>query len=122
MAQFEYIDNVFLRSKNPAQLVEFYSKNLNLPIVYQHDGVNRLLVGTEADRAMLAVIDDNQVIGGRLSYISIRVDNIEEAFKAFEAAGIPSDTHIRTFGPNNEYRHFNFKDPDGNIVTLVQPV
>jgi catechol 2,3-dioxygenase-like lactoylglutathione lyase family enzyme len=121
MAKFEYVDNVFLRSKNPAKMVEFYTKNLDLPVVYSHGGVDRLLVGPQADRAMIAIVDDAQVAGDRLSLISIRVDNIEEAFEKLENSGVRCDCHIRTFGPNNEFKHFNFTDPDGNIVTVVQP-
>ncbi|MFD2673359.1 VOC family protein [Marinicrinis sediminis] len=120
MSKFEYIDNVFVKTKNPKKMLEFYSKTFDLPLVYSNSCVQRLQVGSSADRAMLAIVDENHLVGGQHSLLSFNVMNIEESYEYFMKQGIECDTHIRKFGPSMEYIYFEFRDPDGNINTVVQ--
>ncbi|GIQ69362.1 VOC family protein [Xylanibacillus composti] len=117
-----YIDNVFLRTKNYQEMINFYRRTFDFPVAYRNDCVERLQVGDLADRAMITLIDDNHVVGDRLSLLGFHVSNIEETFKEVGRLKMHCDTHIRTFGEKNEFRYFNVVDPDGNIISLIEPV
>ena len=119
--KLEYIDNVFVRTNNYKEMVEFYTQNFDLPIIYATDCVTRLQVGSDIARSMLVIIDEKHVVGDKLSYVGFNVRNIEESFKSIEQQKMSADTHIRTFGDREQFRYFNVKDPDGNILTLVEP-
>lgn len=120
--QVNYIDNVFVRTNNYRKMLDFYQRTFDFPVAYSSDCVERFQVGQQRDRAMITVIDNNHVVGEKLSYLGLHVTNIEQSYKEVERLQLLCDTHIRTFGVNNEFRYFNVKDPDGNIISLIQPV
>ncbi len=117
-----YIDNVFVRTDNYKEMIEFYNNTFAFPVAYRSDCVERLQVGELADRAMITLIDNNHVVGDRLSSVGFHVSNIEETYQEVGRQKLHCDTHIRTFGEKNEFRYFNIVDPDGNILSLIEPV
>ncbi|WP_128893918.1 VOC family protein [Longirhabdus pacifica] len=120
MAEFLYVDNVFIKSKNHKKLAEFYTQNFSLPLAYSDDCVERLQVGTQKDRAMLTFVSEDMLVDSQLSTFGVAVKDIDVAYKEVTKMNLHRDTHIRRMGPNLEYIFFNFRDPDGNLVTLVQ--
>ncbi len=120
MAMLQYIDNVFLKAKDPQKLIDFYAKSFDLSVAYNHGPVQKLRIGGHDGSAMLTVVDETKLATGELSVLSFNVVNAEEAFERVRSLGIHCDTYVKTIGPKNEYKHFEFRDPIGNLITVAE--
>ncbi len=120
MAMFHHIDNVFIKGTNFQQLVDFYSINFNLPVEYNFGSIQKLQIGSGVSNAKLTIVDGNSLGPAELPVLSLNVPNIQEAFAFVQTLGVPCDTYIRSIGPNNEYKHFEFRDIAGNLVTVTE--
>ncbi len=121
-----------LVTDNIDAMTQFYRDVLGLPLeaVLQMPGgmtMTRLVCGTTIIKLVTfetppaAQNPAGGLSGGRgIRYLTITVDNLEEAVRACEAAGAPVPMPIRQARPGVNIAMI--EDPDGNWVELLQHV
>lgn len=102
-------------TQDPSRAKVFYEDILGLEILMDHGWIQTY----GSDQKALAQVSFATEGGSRnpLPGISIEIDDLDEALKRFEEAGIPIE-----YGPVNEswgVRRFFVKDPFGKLINIV---
>lgn len=114
-----------LITEDVRRLREFYTEVLRCPAEgddvhteIQCEGLSFVLYDKAASMTDMAFIYEENMGHGHTT-ISFRVDNIDEEYARLTAMGIGFMTQPHTYPWGARSAHF--RDPDGNIVTIVTP-
>jgi catechol 2,3-dioxygenase-like lactoylglutathione lyase family enzyme len=119
--------HVALTTTNFARLRAFYSETLGMPVVGGFAGRNTIFIDIGTTTIELAERDssagDGPTPGLGWNHLALEVENVDESYTELRALGISFHVTPRSF-PENEpqVRIAFFKDPDGNVLELYQPI
>jgi catechol 2,3-dioxygenase-like lactoylglutathione lyase family enzyme len=96
---------------------EFYGSVLGLRSIWEYD----FAVGYDVGMTLIVEVDDGaepqaQFVG-RFAGLSLRVDDIDETYRALSAKGVVFETAPEVMDWGGTLAHF--RDPDGNVLTLL---
>ena len=118
---FTHISNVRIFVDDHAQSVRFYRDTLGLPL--RTEGPGFAIFDTGAVSLMLepgetAGEDDGDLVG-RFSGVSLATPDIDRTYAVLSERGVEF-LHAPSTQPWGKMTHF--KDPSGNVLTMVQYV
>ncbi|MHA1960872.1 MAG: VOC family protein [Candidatus Thorarchaeota archaeon] len=116
------IDVVFIHSKDPERLVEWYRDKLGIELGYSDSNWNEFVfdLGRPPTRfAIEGVGDDPSKTEAQRIMISLRVTDVKEAVDTLEEKGVQfyGTPKIRDEGPS---LFATLRDPEGNWIQLSQ--
>jgi hypothetical protein len=113
-----YCINVF--SKKAVELIEFYHKKLEIPILNSlDDEVNGVNLGFIPDAPMICIWDANKIdppVNGKISFVFM-CNDLDRVCEELTQKGIVCSTPIRYKWGTYELR---MRDPDDNEVVIVE--
>jgi catechol 2,3-dioxygenase-like lactoylglutathione lyase family enzyme len=115
--------HIALITANFATLRDFYVETLGLPIVGAFAGHNIIFI--QAGSTTIELIERTGYTApasGGWDHFAFTVDDVDAAYAELSARGVVFHVPPRSFPDPAEVRIAFFKDPDGNVLELVQPV
>ncbi|HEX6817390.1 MAG TPA: VOC family protein [Ktedonobacterales bacterium] len=117
--------HVALLTKRFAELRAFYVETLGLRVIGGFPGCN--IVFLDAGGIAIELIeeegDGTPGIGRGWDHLALEVDDVDDAYTELVARGVPFASPPEDFPPKAPSMRIAFlKDPDGNLVELVQPL
>lgn len=117
MALATGLGGVFVRTRDPQALYQWYEKHLGLP-----GGGGTFVIPAESQRASIAVAFFPQTStyfpASQPAMLNFQVDDLDALLDALKSAGVEVDPKRETC----DYGKFGwFTDPEGNRVELWQP-
>lgn len=107
-----------------ARLRAFYVETLELPILGGFAAHGILFLGAGA--TAIELVEDTggrQGVTGGWNHLAWEVEDVEQAYVELTARGVPFHVSPEDFPPENpSMRIAFFKDPDGNVLELLQPL
>lgn len=100
---------------DPSKAKVFYQDILGLEILMDHGWIQTY--GSDQKAPVQVSFAREGGSGSSLPYLSIEIDDLDEALKRFKEAGIPIE-----YGPVTEpwgVRRFFVKDPFGKLINIV---
>ncbi|HEV3474173.1 MAG TPA: VOC family protein [Actinomycetota bacterium] len=111
------LDHVYYWTSDMDRGVRFYQDVLGLPLV-RRDGAEWALFDTGAVRFALHGATQGRPVERGGATAVFRVDDLDAARTALEARGAAFDEHV---GEVQGFARFaSFRDPDGNVVQLIE--
>ena len=111
---------IILHTENYAECVDFYSRVLELPILFALDNTHSKLTCCDmgAGNYLMVEAEGRAVSGGKSVeqnpvWLRFNVDNVESSMKQLEAKGIAVSLRREAWGTVAD-----FTDPDGNYCSL----
>jgi len=117
--------HVAISTPNFALLREFYTEVLSLPLVGGFVGHDILFIAAGGTTIELIGEDGREADpGGRgWHHLAWEVDAVDQTYAELSARGVPFHVPPEDFPPEApSMRIAFFKDPDGNVLELVQPL
>ena len=113
-----YCVNIF--SPNPEELIDFYHKKLEIPILNTlDDNVNGVNLGFNPDTTTICIWDANKIdpsVNVKLSFVFM-CNDLDKVCEELTQKGIVCPTPIRYEWGTYELR---IRDPDDNEVVIVE--
>jgi catechol 2,3-dioxygenase-like lactoylglutathione lyase family enzyme len=117
--------HVAISTPNFDRLRQFYIETLGLPIVGGFAGHDILFIGAGSTTIELIGEDTPVVVVGRSGWhhLAWEVESVAESYAELSARGVSFHVPPEDFPPEApSMRIAFFKDPDGNVLELVQPL
>lgn len=114
--------HVALLTSNFAQMQRFYTETLGMPIVGAFAGGK--IIFLQAGSTTIELIDRanyTPLVGG-WDHLAFTVADVDAAYAELIALGVPFHVEPKNVPDPAEARIAFFKDPDGNILELFQPL
>ncbi len=116
-------NHVALLTSNFAAMRAFYTEVLELPIVGAYQGYNIIFMDTgNSTIELIERGNDYTPTAGSWDHFAFTVENTDATTAELEARGVVFHKAPADFPNPPETRLSFFKDPDGNILELVQPL
>ncbi|HET7037489.1 MAG TPA: VOC family protein [Thermomicrobiaceae bacterium] len=117
--------HVALTTSNLARQREFYVEALGLPVVGGFPGHGILFV--RAGDTVIELVEEDAPPGGSRrggwDHLALAVEDVDDAHAALLARGAKPHSPPEDFPPENPALRIAFlRDPDGNLLELVQPL
>ncbi|MDZ4717634.1 MAG: VOC family protein [Roseiflexaceae bacterium] len=115
--------HIALLTSNFAQMLTFYTETLGLPVVGAFSGGTIVFLqvgGTTIELIERANYTAPQI--GGWEHLAFTVADVDAAYDQLKALGVPFHVEPKDTAPPAEARIAFFKDPDGNILELFQPL
>lgn len=117
------VHHMAIITDNVARLREFYVDVLGLPIVGGFAGRAIIFIGVGGTAIELVERSARPTGGGGWDHLALEVPDIDAAYAELTARGVPFHLAPKAFPPEAPtVRIAFFKDPDGNVLELVQPL
>jgi catechol 2,3-dioxygenase-like lactoylglutathione lyase family enzyme len=117
--------HIALSTPDLSRLRAFYAETLGLPVVGGFPGHQIVFIGVGGAALELAQ-EDVSTGGSRQSgwdHLAWEVEDVDAAFAVLSARGVPFHVTPEGFPPEAPtMRIAFFRDPDGNVVELIQPL
>jgi glyoxylase I family protein len=115
--------HVALLTSNFAQMLTFYTEVLGMPVVGAFSGTT--IVFLQAGSTTIELIERANytapLVGG-WEHLAFTVPDVDAAYAELKALGVPFHVEPKNVPDPAEARIAFFKDPDGNILELFQPL
>ena len=117
---FHGIEHFAIASPNPKRLADWYAATLGFPITYEYadnyfveapNGMLLEIIPSEGERA------ESGIRSPGMRHIAISVHDFERAYRQLAEEGTKFEGEPYNSGSN---RLVFFKDPDGNLLHLIQ--
>ena len=117
--------HVAVSTPNLARLSAFYTEALGLPVIGGFPGHQITFIGA-GDTAIELVEEDlsnGSIRHGGWDHVAFEVDDVDTAFAELSARGVLFHVPPEGFPPEAPtMRIAFFRDPDGNVIELIQPL
>jgi glyoxylase I family protein len=116
------LEHVGIASPDPERLTQWYVERLGFVVNY-HNPVSKTSFVKAPDGSMLEIISSDGERGPGatktpgLRHLAIEVDDFQQDYARLKASGVEFMTEPAVSGGNSVVF---FKDPDGNILHLIQ--
>jgi len=117
---FKGIEHFAIASLNPKRLADWYAANLEFEITYEYAGNYFVRAQNGAFIEIIPADGDRHDAGMRtpgLRHIAISVDDFDAAYEQLRLQGVKFEGEPYR---NNGNRLVFFKDPEGNLIHLIQ--
>lgn len=117
--------HVALSTAHFAPLREFYTETLGLPLLggFPNEHILFLDAGTTAIELTEATEEEAPAGAGGWAHLALEVADVDAAYAALSARGVPFPIPPEDFPPAAPAMRIAFcKDPDGNVIELLQPL
>jgi predicted enzyme related to lactoylglutathione lyase len=111
------VKQVYVSSREPEKLAEFYRKALGLPIQFADPG-KWVQFKTEGAAFCIAGASETAVPAGDNAVVVLEVDDLEQALRHVREAAAPRVSAIRDMGAHG--RVAIVEDTEGNVIQLYQ--
>jgi glyoxylase I family protein len=117
--------HIGLTTSRFAELRAFYVETLGLPVVGSFSGYNIVFLATGDTPIELIEEEAHEprTRSGGWDHLALEVEDIDAAYGELSARGVPFASPPEDFPPESPILRIAFlRDPDGNLVELVQPL
>ncbi len=112
-----------LLTDNFERLREFYVGLLGLPVIGGFPGRDIIFIGVGETAIELVARGERPGAGGGWDHLALQVADTDAAYAELSARGVPFHVEPKSFPPEAPtVRIAFFKDPDGNVLELFQPL
>lgn len=121
--EFIGVHHMAIITDDVARLRAFYVDVLGLPVVGGFPGRAIIFIGAGGTAIELVERSARPDGGGGWDHLALEVADIDTAYAELTARGVPFHSAPMAFPPAApSVRIAFFKDPDGNVLELVQPL
>lgn len=123
--RFTHTHHMALLTPNFSRLCAFYRDVLNCPIRGEFPGRNIVFIDVGSTTIELVESADagSDPATGRWAHLAFEVADVDGTYAELSALGVPFHVLPKDFPENApSVRIAFFRDPDGNVLELVQPL
>jgi glyoxylase I family protein len=115
--------HIALLTDNFERMRAFYTDVLGLPVIGGFPGRDIIFLGAGDTAIELVSRKERPGAGGGWDHLALQVADTDAAYAELSARGVPFHDPPRSFPPDApSTRIAFFKDPDGNLLELFQPL
>lgn len=118
--QVKATHHIALLTRNFAEMEKFYSETLGFAITKRWDDIPIIFIDIGSSTIELIGKDRGPVAGsppGAFEHLALHVEDVDVAYAELVSKNIPIAIELTNF---KEIRVCFFKDPDGNLIELVE--
>jgi glyoxylase I family protein len=123
--QITHTHHIALLTPDFARCRDFYVNTLGLPLIGGFPGRNIIFV--DAGSTAIEIVENTQATPATATvpwnHLALEVADVDAAYAALSTQGVPFHVAPKDFPEEApSVRIAFFKDPDGNVLELVQPL
>ncbi|WP_128893924.1 VOC family protein [Longirhabdus pacifica] len=115
------VDSCYIVARDMTKLVDFYTNTLGFDLIFQNEFVARLKFGSDpfTGTTALTIMNKKKIRGGPSPMLGINTTEIQDTFNDLKAKNADIITDITDYTNPEMTPHFELRDPEKNVITVV---